>query len=377
MVLYEITWYCYLCKKKDMDIIEHIGELLPITPNFIISRLERNELDQEVHIYLIVNKDTKPKNVTIQGYYDRSWEHLRLFQYRCFIHCQLPIYKDKNTGELHKATVSFSRDYSRFTLLYEKEVMRLMKIHHCFKTVAKQLDIYPQRVESIYHRYTTDYEINEIKQTPVKVGYDETSTKKGHNYITTFYDLEINKIIGIYDGKSAECVKQFMKDHPYPEALKQISIDMSTAFISGAKSCFAQADVTFDKWHVIKLLYKHLDSLENKKQFSVFNKYIQLLMNDLQSFYQQKQYEQFTAQLTFIADFAQEQFNENPITKTIKNYYIGIANYAKSNINNGVLEGINSKIQTIKRVAKGFRYIENFKKLIRFVFSDFNYQVIS
>ena len=360
-----------------MELIEQLTALLPIDSNFTVSRVERKEIEQEVHIYLSVKKNTKPQNVIIQGYYDRSWEHLRLFQYRCFIHCRLPIYKDKSNYDLYKANVSFSRDYSRFTLLYEKEVMRLMKIHHCFKTVAKQLGIYPQRVEAIYHHYTADYEIDTLEHTPVKVAYDETSTRKGHNYITTFYDLEIGKIIGIYDGKSAECVKEFVKDNPYPEALKQISIDMSTAFISGAKSYFAQADITFDKWHVIKLLYKHLDSLENKNQFIAFRKYIQLLMNDLQSFYQQKQYEQFTAQLSFIADFAQEQFNENPITKTIKNYYIGITNYAKSNINNGIMEGINSKIQTIKRIAKGFRYVQNFKKLIRFVFSDFNYQVIS
>ena len=376
MVLYDFTWFLIFVKKK-MEHIEQLTDLLPIDSGFTISRIERNETEQVVHLYLVVNKETKPKNVLIQSYYERSWEHLPLFQYRCFIHCRLPIYKDKNTGELRKSTVSFSRDYSRFTLLYEKEVMRLMKIHHCFKTVAQQLGIYAQRVESIYHHYTTDYEIDIIEQTPIKVAYDETSTRKGHHYITTFYDLEIGKIIGIYDGKSAQCVEQFMKNHPYPEALKQISIDMSTAFISGAKSCFAQADITFDKWHVIKLLYKHLDSLENKVQFLAFKKYIQLLMDNLQAFYQQKQYGQFTAQLTFIADFAQEQFNENPITKTIKTYFIGIANYAKSNINNGVLEGINSKIQTIKRIAKGFRYVENFKKLIRFVFSDFNYQVIS
>jgi len=45
-------------------------------------------------------------------------------------------------------------------------------------------------------------------------------------------------------------------------------------------------------------------------------------MDNLQSFYQQKHCEQFSDQLTFIADFAQEQFNENSITKTIKNYFI-------------------------------------------------------
>lgn len=360
-----------------MDFIKELRDLLPIDPDFKIERIERNEKMQEVHIYLIVNKEKKPDEAIVQSYYDRSWEHLRLFQYRCFIHCRLPIYKNNRTGKLSKAELSFSRDYSRFTLLYEQEVMRLMKLHHCFQAVAKQLGLYPQRVESIYHYYTKDYESDTIEQTPVKVAFDETSTRKGHHYMTTFYDLEIGKIIGIYDGKSAQCVEQFMKDHPYPEALKQLSMDMSKAFISGAQSYFKQAEITFDKWHVIKLLYKHLDSLEHKPQFLVFKKNIQLLMNNLHEFYKQSNYEQFAAQLSFIADFSQDYFKDNPITKTINTYFIGITNYTKSKINNGIMEGINSKIQTIKRVARGFRSLDNFKKLIRFVFSDFNYQVIS
>ncbi|MEM1135587.1 MAG: transposase [Bacteroidota bacterium] len=46
-------------------------------------------------------------------------------------------------------------------------------------------------------------------------------------------------------------------------------------------------------------------------------------------------------------------------------------------MNNGVLEGINSKIQVIKRVARGFRYKQNFMKMIKFVFFKNDFQVIS
>jgi transposase len=276
---------------------------------------------------------------------------------------------------LSKPSISFSRDYSRFTLLFEAEVMRLMRIHYCFTTVAKTLHIRPQRVESIYHHYTQDLEDDCIEETPVNIAYDETSTKKGHDYITTFFDLDQWKIIGIYDGKSSECVREFMKSHPYPEAIKNISIDMSPAFISGANQCFPKADITFDKWHVIKLIYRHLDKLDAKAE--VFKNYIFLLMEQITDFYYQKQYEQMAAQLIFIADFAQEQLQENAITKTIKSHFEGIVNYAKSQINNGILEGVNSKIQTIKRIARGFRYKNTFKKMIRFAFQRPVYQVIS
>lgn len=66
--------------------------------------------------------------------------------------------------------------------------MRLMKIYHCFSTVGRNLGIYPQRVESLYHYYTQSFEDDVITQTPVNVAYDEASSRKGHDYITTFHD---------------------------------------------------------------------------------------------------------------------------------------------------------------------------------------------
>lgn len=358
-----------------MPLIDQLSDLLPILPPFEVKEIDKDDVNSQVIIYLSVSESHTPVNHRIHSYYKRDWEHLKLFQYRTFISCQVPIYQDKSTGKLTKPTIEFSRDYSRFTLLYEAEVMRLMRINNCFTTVAAILGIYPQRVESIYHHYTQHLEDNFLANTPINIAYDETSTRKGHRYITTFFDLDQWVIVGIYDGKSSECVKAFMQDHPYPEAIKNISIDMSPAFISGNNTYFPQAQITFDKWHVIKLLYKHLDSLMPKA--NEFNAYITLIMNQLSDFYKRQDYELFAAQLIFIADFAQEKLNGNPITKTIKVHFEGITNYANTQFNNGILEGINSKIQTIKRIARGFRYNRTFKKMIRFAFEKPSLQVIS
>jgi transposase len=74
------------------------------------------------------------------------------------------------------------------------------------------------------------------------------------------------------------------------------------------------------------------------------------------------------AQLIFIADFIEEKIGKNPLSKSIHKHSEGLANYVHSGLTNATLEGINSKVQIIKRVAKGFRYTENFKKLILFAF---------
>ncbi|MBI5399713.1 transposase, partial [Candidatus Saganbacteria bacterium] len=52
--------------------------------------------------------------------------------------------------------------------------------------------------------------------------------------------------------------------------------------------------------------------------------------------------------------------------KMIKNHMANIFTYLKHHITNAVAEGINSKIQQIKSVARGFRSFENYRVAILF-----------
>jgi transposase len=55
------------------------------------------------------------------------------------------------------------------------------------------------------------------------------------------------------------------------------------------------------------------------------------------------------------------------VAKTIKLHWTGVVNFFKSGLNNGILEGINSKIQLAKRRARGFRNMSNFINMIFFI----------
>ena len=61
--------------------------------------------------------------------------------------------------------------------------------------------------------------------------------------------------------------------------------------------------------------------------------------------------------------------------KTLRSHWNGVINYTKSRLTNGILEGINSKIQLIKRRARGYRNITNFINMIYFTCGKltFNY----
>jgi transposase len=51
---------------------------------------------------------------------------------------------------------------------------------------------------------------------------------------------------------------------------------------------------------------------------------------------------------------------------TIRAHWLGIVHFVESLITNGILEGINSKIQLTKRRARGYLNINNFINMIYF-----------
>ena len=53
--------------------------------------------------------------------------------------------------------------------------------------------------------------------------------------------------------------------------------------------------------------------------------------------------------------------------KTVKAHWTGIVHFVESRITNGILEGINSKVQLAKRRARGFRNPKNFINMIYFL----------
>lgn len=352
-----------------MQLSKILEELLPLADPLKVKRVEKDEASGEVHIYLEVDAAHQPPTGQIvHQYYDRKWEHLSLFQYRCFIHCRLPVYKDRQTGKTRALQVGFSREQSRFTLLYERYVLDLLQLYHNISKVAEQLGVYRQRIASIYHHYTESAYQAHCISVCEQVGIDETSTRKGHDYITAFVDLDTHSIIDLQDGKGADTIKAFWQNHPNPGIVENISSDMSPAFAKGVKTYFPWAMVTYDKWHVFKLLGKHLEKLADKHPTK--RAYLMLLQEHLADFYEQGCFDTAQAQLCFMADLAEEVFGKNSFSKSIRKHFKGIVEHIRSQLTNGILEGINSKIQTIKRVAKGFRYTDNFKKMILFVFGN-------
>jgi transposase len=103
----------------------------------------------------------------------------------------------------------------------------------------------------------------------VWVGADEMNRRKGHNYLTVFVDLEAKRVLLAVEGKDAGTWESFaaemLKHNGHPKAVTQIAIDMSPAYIKGVRENFANATVSFDKFHVVSQVVQAVEEVRRKE----------------------------------------------------------------------------------------------------------------
>jgi len=350
-------------------------------------------------------KDKHGKATTAHDTVQRQWRHLNFFQHECYIIARVPRIKTEGDG-IETVQVPWAREGSGFTLLFEALSMLLIESEMPVKKVAKLMKVYDKRVWRIFDYWISKAFNADNQANTSSIGIDETSTRKGHNYVTIAVDMESKRVIYGTAGKGAETIEN-IKNHLVekgcePAQIKQACIDMSPAFISGINSNFPNAKITFDKFHISKIINEAMDNLRKSERKEIAelkgHKYIFLKkdkdLNEVQKeykyyfltsypklgegyrlkelfsdFWDLKDIEEASGYLSYWCDLVEDS-KIQPFLKaasTIKGHWSGIINYFNSKLNNGILEGINSKIQLAKKRARGYRNIYNFINMIYFV----------
>ena len=98
-----------------------------------------------------------------------------------------------------------------------------------------------------------------------RVGMDETSARKGQDYISLFADLDIGRVCFATEGRDADTVEEFAADLAAhggdPKQVHTTSSDMSAAFITGIRQHLPNATMTFDRYHLAAKLSEAVDAV--------------------------------------------------------------------------------------------------------------------
>jgi transposase len=330
----------------------------------------------------------------------KAWRHLDFFQHQAFLHARTPRIKCDSCG-VRLAEVPWARPGSGFTLLFEALTMTLVT-HMPVAAVARLVGEHDTRLWRVIIHYVeaalARLDLSDLR----RVCIDETAAKRGHSYITLFVDIDRRKVVYIADGKDAGTIAEFA-DHvdahnSDASRIKQVCIDMSGAFIKGVTENLTEAEITFDKFHVMKLIGDAVDQVrrdESKSRPELKRSRYLWLKNErnlsagqsaqLGSLSQTnlKTARAYHLRLAF-QDIYKERSREwaafffdkwhswarrsrlepmKAVAATIARHRDGILAWFDSQIANGLIEGINSLVQAAKAKARGYRSIRNLKAI--------------
>ena len=136
--------------------------------------------------------------------------------------------------------------------------------------VARMIDEWDTRLWRVIHHYVEAARDRADHAEVTRVAFDETASRRGHNYVSLFVDLVCRRVLFVAEGKDAGTVDAFANDLAAhggnPEAVAEVCIDMSPAFVAGTAESLPNAQITFDKFHVVKLINEVVDAVRRAEQ---------------------------------------------------------------------------------------------------------------
>jgi len=346
----------------------------------------------------------------------KRYRHLNFFQHECYLEVRTPRIRLPD-GRVVLAEPDWAGKLSGFTLLFEALILAMCR-QMPFAAVARLAGESWHRVQAICQRYVDLALARADLSRITRLAIDETSSRRGHNYLTFAADAEAHKVVFVTEGRDAKTIAelgQFLNEHKAaPEQIASVSIDMSPAFISGVTKHLPNARITFDKFHVIAHASAAIDKtrrLEQKTDPSLKGLRWPLLKDRQRlSESQRADLDAFTAHVTTKrtarAWLYREQLREildrkqinvaaamlkrwcanvmrskvepmKKIAKMIRTHFDGVIAWAQTRQTNGFLEAINGLFQAAKRKARGYGRFQTMRVVIFLVAGNLDFSTIN
>ena len=373
-------------------------------------------LDEEQAVVVSVEMDPGailrcPKCQSQGSRYDarkRRWRHLDTMQYRTVLVAEIPRLRCDEHGILQIA-VPWSDPGSRFTALFEALVIDWLK-EASFSAVARQLSLSWDQVAGIQDRAVCRGLARREKQRPRNIGVDETSFRKRYEYITLVNDLDRDRVLWIGEDRKKQTLGAFYAElgEEGCARLESVAMDMWAPYIASTREHVPDADrkIVFDKFHIALHLGRAVDQVRRAENRELVGqgddrlkktKYLWLTNPGRMSSARWQEFESLRNSRLRVArawaikesamllwgyvrrgwakrawkgwyDWAIRSRLEpiKRVARLIKYYWDGVINAATTNVTNARSEGMNSKIQWIKRMACGYRNRQRFHNAIYF-----------
>ena len=397
-----------------MDIKQLYEHLLSLKDPWYVDSVEIDDQGNRVDVYVKHNpiRVACPICNEFFGMYDhapeRIFEHLSTCHMRTFVHMRLPRVNCSKHG-IKQILSELAEPNSHMTFAFECRLLDLSK--ECsIAAVARLSALSWDESQSCIERAVERGLSRKEHRIPERIGVDEKSFAKGRKFETLVVDHDRATVEFVADDNCQKSLEKFYEKFTPDEKDKVavITMDMWDPFIAATRNHIpdAKKKIVFDRFHVIRYATDAVDKVrkienallqESGNTMLKGTKYLWLWNPEnipewrVPEFKELQEYDLDVSRawaikenLKHLWDYHSEAWARKffkkwyywathsrlePIIKaahTIKNHFENIVTYVHHHITNAVVEGLNNKIEKVKRMAYGYRNRAHYRAMIYF-----------
>jgi transposase len=380
-----------------------------------VEKVELRLTQGEVHIWVALPGETLwvcpecQAAAPIHDHRDRVWRHLDTCQYRTLVHARVPRLACPTHGT-RQVRVPWAEEGGRFTALFEALAIDWMK-QAAIATVAARLQLSWDEAAGIQAR-AVRRGLQRRQAAPARyLGIDETAFQRRHEYVTVVTDLERSRVLYVADDRRRESLDGFWAQWPaaHRATIAAVAMDMWEPYIGSTRAHLpgAEGKIVFDKFHIAQHAHQAVDQVRRRehraleaegKDWLAGTKYDwlrhpdrftlaawrdfvgfarrtklktgrawalkEMLMTLWDYLYPGAAERHFTAWYQWAIRSRLEPMKR--VARMLKRHWPNIRTFFTQRITNAGAESMNSKIQKLKVLARGFRNRERFRHAIYF-----------
>lgn len=335
----------------------------------------------------------------IHDYRNQSIKHIMIGKKQSIIHLKKRRYICPSCGKRFYEHYDFLTKYYRNSNTVINNVLDDFKRTLNFKEIGINNNLSSQHVIRLLN-FTAPFKV--VRELPEAIGIDEFRGNAGGNkFQVAITDLKTHKIVDIISARNQDAIYHYLNSITNKDKVKFVTIDLSMFFKSIIVDQFKNATIVADKFHYTRLINWGLDKVRKKiqkglsKDMRIHFKHSKHVLHKRCSELDNEQYKQLLTMLDYDEELRwaysikeklyeindERDFNIklklfkewllysqncglkefNGHINTFFKWHKYIINSFKTSYTNGITEGLNTKIKTLKRISYGFRNFNNFR----------------
>jgi len=379
-----------------------------------VERVELRETEHTVQVFVEAGADTVftcpdcGAPTPVYDHAERRWRHLDTCQFTTLLVARVPRIQCGAHG-VKTVRVPWAEKGSRFTLLFERLAIAWLK-EATPTAVARRLGLTWDEARGIQERAVRRGLARRSHEPVARIGIDEKSFLKHHQYVSIVVDLDEPRVLHVADDRRADSLVPYFQGLSEAErtGITAIAMDMWEPYRKTVREQVPDGErkIVFDKFHVLQHVGVAVDHVRKAESRALAAEGDATLKGTKYAWlkhpanFTRKAWRAFAAlrestlqsarawaikeSLRHLWDYtyvgAARTFFKRwywwathsrlapmiKVARMLKAHLENTLTYLTHRITNAVTEGLNAKIQWIKFGARGFRNRESFKTAILF-----------